>query len=61
MSVSDSSTIGKDRYARLRDLSRDDLWDGLDVLGEQYLNGDVSVAPTFAAYLDETARRLAEK
>jgi hypothetical protein len=60
VTVSDSSTI-RSRYARLRGLPLAALFLGLDHYGELYLDGDASVAPTFAAYLDETARRLAEK
>jgi hypothetical protein len=51
----------KDRYARLRGLPLAALFLGLDHYGELYLDGDATVAPTFAAYLDETARRLATK
>jgi hypothetical protein len=50
-----------DRYAVLKQLPEVALFTGLDALGAQLDDGDVSVAPTFAAYLDETARRLAEK
>jgi hypothetical protein len=56
----ESSTIAR-RYARLRDLPDDALRDGLDTLGERYLNGETSLGATVAAYLDETARRLAAK
>jgi hypothetical protein len=60
MTASDSPTIAR-RYARLRGLPVTALFLGLDHYGGRYLDGDWSVAPTFAAYLDETARRLATK
>jgi hypothetical protein len=60
VTVSDSSTIAR-RFAILRQLPTAALLSGLDYHGERIDQGDTTDVDTFAAYLDETARRLAEK
>jgi hypothetical protein len=54
------SVIGR-RVAVLRQLPRKALLTGLDYHGGRIDEGDTEDVDTFAAYLDETARRLAEK
>jgi hypothetical protein len=50
-----------DRYAVLRQLPTPALLTGLDYHGGRIDEGDTEDVDTFVAYLDETARRLAEK
>lgn len=60
MTVSDSSTIDR-RSAILHQLPTVALFTGLDYYGGQVESGDWSVASAFAAYLDETTRRVKER
>jgi hypothetical protein len=51
----------KDRFGVLKQLPMVALLSGLDWHGDRIEQGDTEDVDTFAAYLDETARRLAEK